>query len=209
MANPSIDYKKYVEQFGKVDTDQKSVIKKYLDELAEKDEALKSVYDPAKINDCYDFIKECARTAGGSSACISDEIVYKMARDYFIEVLPNAAQQKEEVPSEQTDEDEAETEQPDKAETADKGTSGTPCEEVALSDQADEEGGESVSEEQQDDVVRDEYGFEVYGETPETVTETATETTESVVESENENTVEEEKPVKYDADGCGLLFDFD
>lgn len=43
-----IDYKKYLSEIGKFDTDQKSVIKKYLEEQCQNDDALKSVYSPEK-----------------------------------------------------------------------------------------------------------------------------------------------------------------
>ena len=93
-----IDYDAYLAGLGDFETNQKNIIKKYLDEQAEKDEALKTLYRPEKINDCYDFIKECVKKkSSGSSACVEDAVVFKMARDFFIEILPNAAEDAQEI----------------------------------------------------------------------------------------------------------------
>lgn len=93
-----IDYDAYLAGLGDFETNQKNIIKKYLDEQAEKDEALKTLYRPEKINDCYDLIKECVKKkASGNSACVEDAVVFKMARDFFIEILPKAAEDAPEV----------------------------------------------------------------------------------------------------------------
>ncbi len=64
------------------------LIKKYLDKQTETDAALKSVYDPAKIKDCFKFITEQARKqAVNNCAMIEDSKVYKWARDYYLEEL--------------------------------------------------------------------------------------------------------------------------
>lgn len=99
-----IDYKKYLSEIGKFDTDQKSVIKKYLEEQCQNDTALKSVYSPEKIDDCYDFIKNCAREAGGNSSCIEDAIVFKMARDFYLEILPKQTDEPTKVEKNQNEE---------------------------------------------------------------------------------------------------------
>lgn len=229
-----IDYKAYLSQFGKIETDAKNRIKSYLEEQMKEDAALRELYRPEKIDDCYNFIKDAVKATGcGSSAIVDDAIVFKMARDFYLDILPKTADEPPEVETEvmhhQADEtegesvsdanDEAETE-PEAAETKEK-------EKAAEADNENE-------------VVRDEYGFEVFGEEPESVTEekgaeTATEAeteaetepeavteiieeeTTAEVDNENEGTPceeaesENEKPkpsaTKYDEEGQGL-FDF-
>ena len=64
-------------------------VKKYLDDLSEKDECLKTLYVPSKIKDCFKYITEQARKqAVNNCAMVEDSVVYKWARDYYIEVLP-------------------------------------------------------------------------------------------------------------------------
>lgn len=87
-----IDYEAYLKQINLADitTKQEDKIKQYLEEQCKTDDALKAVYNPEKIKDCYNFIFECAKkVAHGNSSVIEDAVVYKMARDYFIEILPN------------------------------------------------------------------------------------------------------------------------
>lgn len=89
----NIDYDAYLASLGDFETNQKKIIKKYLDEQAEKDEALKTLYRPEKIDDCYEFIKECAkRKASSGSACLEDAVVFKMARDFYLDILPRVAE---------------------------------------------------------------------------------------------------------------------
>ena len=84
MAN-NIDYKKYLSELGKVEANQKKVIKKYLEEQCEKDAALKSLYRPDKLNDCYNFIMECARNLeSGNCACIEDGVVCPAIKRHFL-----------------------------------------------------------------------------------------------------------------------------
>lgn len=72
------------------------VVKKYLDDLSEKDECLKSLYVPSKIKDCFKYITEQARKQSvNNCAIVEDSVVYKWARDYYIEVLPKEATKKE------------------------------------------------------------------------------------------------------------------
>lgn len=64
------------------------LIKKYLDKQVENDTALKNVYVPAKIKDCFKYITELARKqAVNNCAMIEDSQVYKWARDYYLEAL--------------------------------------------------------------------------------------------------------------------------
>lgn len=92
------DYKKYMEQLGNVTADQKEIIKQYLEKQCEQDEALKAVYNPDKIDECYDFITSCARQiATGSKACLEDAVVFKMARDFFLGDVPQKKEKKKEA----------------------------------------------------------------------------------------------------------------
>lgn len=67
-------------------------VKRYLDDLSEKDECLKSLYVPSKIKDCFKYITEQARKQTvNNCAMVEDTVVYKWARDYYIEILPKEA----------------------------------------------------------------------------------------------------------------------
>lgn len=229
-----IDYKAYLSQFGKIETDAKNRIKEYLEEQTKEDAALRELYRPEKIDDCYNFIKDAVKATGcGSSATVEDAIVFKMARDYYLDILPKTADEPPEVETEvmhhQADETERESvsDANDEAET----------EPEAAETKEEEKAAEADNE---NEVVRDEYGFEVFGEEPESVTEekgaeTATEAEteaetepeavteiieeETTAEADNENEEtpceeaesENEKPkpsaTRYDEEGQGL-FDF-
>ena len=77
-------------------TKPEEMVKHYLEEQIKKDEALKTLYIPSKIKDCYKYITEQARKqAQSNSAWIDDAIVYKWARDYFLEELPKNADKKD------------------------------------------------------------------------------------------------------------------
>ena len=231
-----IDYKEYLSQFGKIETDAKNRIKAYLEEQIKEDAALRELYRPEKIDNCYDSIKEAVRKAtsgGGSFVSVEDAIVFKMARDYFLDILPKAADEPPEVKSEvmlhQADEEEggSVTEENSEAET----------EPEAVTEKEEEITAEADNE---NETVRDKYGFEVFGEEPETdaeepgaetateaeteaetepeaVTEIIEEETTAEADNENEGTPceeaesENEKPkpsaTRYDEEGQGL-FDF-
>lgn len=229
-----IDYKAYLSQFGKIETDAKNRIKEYLEEQTKEDAALRELYRPEKIDDCYNFIKDAVKaTRCGSSATVEDAIVFKMARDYYLDILPKTADEPPEVKTEvmhhQADEEEEESvsDANDEAET-----------EPEAAETKEEEKAAEVDNE--NEVVRDKYGFEVFGEEPESATEekgaeTATEAEteaetepeavteiieeETTAEADNENEgtpceeaeSENEKPkpsaTKYDEEGQGL-FDF-
>lgn len=229
-----IDYKAYLSQFGKIETDAKNRIKEYLEEQTKEDAALRELYRPEKIDDCYNFIKDAVKATGcGSSATVEDAIVFKMARDFYLDILPKTADEPPEVKTEvmhhQADETEGESvsDANDEAETEPEAAETKEEEKAAKADNENE-------------VVRDEYGFEVFGEEPESVTEekgaeTATEAEteaetepeavteiieeETTAEADNENEgtpceeaeSENEKPkpsaTRYDEEGQGL-FDF-
>ena len=235
-----IDYKEYLKTFGNIETDAKNRIKAYLEEQIKEDAALKELYQPEKIDDCYDFIKNAVKATGcGSSATVEDAIVFKMARDYYLDILPKqtdesgavndaGAETAEEAETEAETELDAESE--NTSAEVDNENSGTQCEEAepenekpaeeAMLHQACNEG-ESVESESEaeteletkeekpadneNSVVTDEYGFEVFGEEkPEASAETAA-SAETKAEPENEKPAE---APKYDKDGNGLLFDF-
>lgn len=132
-----IDYKKYLKQFGEIETDSKNRIKAYLEEQIQKDEALKELYRPEKIDDCYDFIKNAVKATGcGSSATLEDAVVFKMARDYYLDILPKQTDESGAVKDAGAEtaaeaETEAETElETEEENPEDNENSGTPCEEA-------------------------------------------------------------------------------
>ena len=101
MSKQSIDYDAYIASLGKIETDNLSRIKDYLEKQCEQDEALKTLYRPEKIQDCWNFIFEtCKKLAHGASSCVEDAVVFKMARDYFIEILPKVAEEPPEIKKE-------------------------------------------------------------------------------------------------------------
>ena len=229
-----IDYKAYLSQFGKIETDAKNRIKEYLEEQTKEDAALRELYRPEKIDDCYNFIKDAVKATGcGSSATVDDAIVFKMARDFYLDILPKTADEPPEVKTEVMHHQADETEGESVSDTNDEAET----EPEAAETKEEEKAAEADNE---NEVVRDEYGFEVFGEEPESVTEekgaeTATEAeteaetepeavteiieeeTTAEVDNENEGTPceeaesENEKPkpsaTKYDEEGQGL-FDF-
>ena len=229
-----IDYKAYLSQFGKIETDAKNRIKEYLEEQTKEDAALRELYRPEKIDDCYNFIKDAVKATGcGSSATVEDAIVFKMARDYYLDILPKTADEPPEVKTEVMHHQADETE----GESVSDANGEAETEPEAAETKEEEKAAEADNE---NEVVRDEYGFEVFGEEPESVTEekgaeTATEAeteaetepeavteiieeeTTAEVDNENEGTPceeaesENEKPkpsaTRYDEEGQGL-FDF-
>lgn len=255
-----IDYKAYLSQFGKIETDAKDRIKAYLEEQTKEDAALRDLYRPEKIDDCYNFIKDAVRATGcGSSATVEDAVVFKMARDFYLDILPKTADEPPEVKStgaETAEEAETEAETEPEAETeetsaeADNENSGTPCEEAEPENEkpveeetmlhqacGEGESGESENSEaetepateeekpadNENEVVRDEYGFEIFGEEPETVLQMAernvsevaaacgrhaAETAEEPCHQDEVGTDVEDVPVSYDSEGNGLLFGF-
>ena len=89
MKNTNIDYDKYIAEIGNIETNQMQVIKKYLDKQAAEDEFFRTLYRPELSENCYAFIKEVAkRRAKNNCACIEDAVVFKIARDFYVEILP-------------------------------------------------------------------------------------------------------------------------
>lgn len=74
-------------------TPQELAVKRYLDEQSENDDCLRSFYIPSKIKDCFKYItSEARKKAVNGCAMIENSVVYKWARDYYIEVLPKEAE---------------------------------------------------------------------------------------------------------------------
>ena len=186
MAKSSIDYDAYVKGLGDVPTNQEAIIKKYLDELAEKDDAFKAAYNPDinVLHDCYNFIKEAVSKLHhtGNFIAVEDAVVFKMARDYFIDILPaidvTPVQETVKEVSEQIEEDAKN----DDVKHDEYG--------FEVFGEETEEPEEAVEEEpcnQEENVVE--------------------EVTEKVTEEKAEQP-EEEAPIRYDDNGEALLFDF-
>ena len=234
-----INYKEYLAGLGKVETAQHIVIiKKYLEEECERDEALKSLYRPEKLDDCWNFITEAVKAMPrqGNTACIEDVVVFKMARDFYLEILPKLAETPPEV-SKACEDSKAET--PDDAELENENSvteAETDCEASPENEnlqneteaetepaEADNENSCVVSNqaEEQGELKTDEYGFEVFGETEEDAqscgaVKTKAETEPEKADNENEGSSnpreaepKESAEVQYDENGNGLLFSFD
>lgn len=164
MAN--IDYEAYIAQMGAIETDAKNRIKKYLEELCEKDEALKTLYRPEKIDECYNFIKEVTRKVAknGDSATLDDAVVFKMARDFYLEILPKSSEDAPEIKKvpekkqEETEEEEiVDVSEADVSDVTEK------IKQDAAAD-AEEKPPLQIEAVEEEKTVTDEYDFEVYGE---------------------------------------------
>lgn len=82
------------------------LIKDYLDKESEQDAALKAVYQSDKIGACFTYIKNQAKKkAVNGCAMIEDTQVYKWARDYFYDVLPNEKDVKSDAETEDQDDE--------------------------------------------------------------------------------------------------------
>lgn len=73
-------------------SNQEMIVKRYLEEQIKNDIALKTLYVPSKIKDCFKFITSCAKKiAVNNCAMVEDTQVFKWARDYYLEELPKNA----------------------------------------------------------------------------------------------------------------------
>lgn len=71
---------------------QETVVKKYMDEQVRRDEALRTLYVPSKIKDCFEYVSEQAKKmAVNGCAMVEDSLVFKWARDYYLDELPKKA----------------------------------------------------------------------------------------------------------------------
>jgi hypothetical protein len=164
----TFDYGAYIKGLGDIDTNQKNRLKAYLEEQCKHDDALKACYDPDRMDDCYEFFKKCfeeaARKKREETAIIEDAVGYKIARDYFIEILPNLKDEKSEKKA-----DEKSAEPPAEEKPVDITPAVETVKEVAQQIEKD-----ATS----DNVKRDKYGFEVFGEEADEPEESEEETTE-------------------------------
>lgn len=72
---------------------QEEIVKRYLDEQSTKDEALRALYVPSKIKNCFEYIRaQAKKQAKNGCAMVEDSVVYKWARDYYLEELPKKAE---------------------------------------------------------------------------------------------------------------------
>lgn len=64
----------------------KEIIKKYLEEASANDPALAEKFDASKMDDCLEAIqKNAKKIATKSCAMIKSDVVFKWARDFFID----------------------------------------------------------------------------------------------------------------------------
>lgn len=64
----------------------RTAIKEYLEKQIKNDTALSEKYDPEKLDKCSEYITDLAKKQlGGKPGYIEDAVVYKWARDFFIE----------------------------------------------------------------------------------------------------------------------------
>ena len=232
MAGKKIDYKEYLKTFGNIETDAKNRIKAYLEEQIENDAALKALYRPEKRDDCYDLIEEAVRATGKSGfVSVEDAVVFKMARDYYLDILPKqtdepgavndagaetAAEDKAEAETEpETEEEENPADNENKADSEPENEK--PAEKTdVMPHQADSEGEsvesekgeaetEAATEEEKPSDNENEAVTDEYGFEVfgEEVPEEGAETA-----AKPENEKPEPDTPKYDNEGNGLLFDF-
>lgn len=82
------------------------VIKNYLETQIVEDAALREKYDSKKLSDCYKYIvSQAKKQADNGCAMIEDAVVYKWARDFYLEG-PQTEEEPEEEVEEETLEDE-------------------------------------------------------------------------------------------------------
>lgn len=200
-----IDYAGYIKQINLADiaNSQQERLKNYLEEQCKNDDALKAVYNPEKVKDCYEFIFDCVRKAStGSKAYIDDAVVYKMARDYFLEILPEIQIEKCAVP--------ADVSKDMDADAAKDHVKRSECGFEIFGEEDDEP--EEAAEEAPCDQEEKEVGKEpeVYeGEGEDEIVQTIVE--EDCITVTGRPKTDEEKeaePIRYDKDGQALLFDF-
>lgn len=66
----------------------KEALQKYLEEMINQDDALRAEYNPEKMDECCAYVNaEAEKYLNNRSGAVEDSIVYKWARDYYIEVL--------------------------------------------------------------------------------------------------------------------------
>lgn len=173
------DYEAYLKSIGDIDTNQKNRLKAYLEEQCKHDDALRACYKPEKMDDCYEFFKKCfekaARKSGEDAACIEDAVGYKIARDYFIEILPAIPETTDDQSEQKAKTENKKAEKKNKTEqkAEEKLVNITPAVET-VKEVAQQIEKDATS----DNVKRDEYGFEIFGEEADEPEEAEEETAE-------------------------------
>jgi len=67
-------------------TPAEAAVKAYLERQIEEDAALREKYDASLVKKCFEYITEQARKqADGDCAVVEDALVYKWARDFYLE----------------------------------------------------------------------------------------------------------------------------
>ena len=60
-------------------------LKKYFEDIIKTDNAISAVYDETKIDACANYIiSQAQKQVTGKCAVVSDEVVYKWARDFYL-----------------------------------------------------------------------------------------------------------------------------
>ena len=81
------------------------IIKEYLERECEKDSALKAAYKADAIHKCFAFItSQAKKVAVNNCAMVEDVKVYKWARDYYFDILPNEKEKKAETGNDEPEE---------------------------------------------------------------------------------------------------------
>lgn len=77
-------------------TPAEAAVKAYLERQIEADAALREKYDASLVKKCFDYITEQARKqADGDCAVVEDALVYKWARDFYLEGAAEKAKEAE------------------------------------------------------------------------------------------------------------------
>lgn len=74
----------------------KEALQKYLEEMINQDDALRAKYNPKKMDECCAYVNDEARKyLKSKNGAIEDSIVFKWARDFFIEDVKVQIQKEE------------------------------------------------------------------------------------------------------------------
>ena len=70
---------------GRITMSFEETLKSYFERLIESDMAIRAVYDEEKIGTCASYvIAQAKKQTKGNCAVISDEVVFKWARDFYL-----------------------------------------------------------------------------------------------------------------------------
>lgn len=74
-----------IKRRSKVEMNFEETLKEYFEKIVTEDTAISAVYDEAKINSCANYIvAQAKKQASKNCAVVSDEVVYKWARDFYL-----------------------------------------------------------------------------------------------------------------------------